>query len=239
MIASMHLLKVGPLRAPLIVRRRPHAPGLLYADLLLAAHLGGGVRPRPDPRRVALFAVWSDDAALDRYLAEGPLATVLEDACTSAVRLQPLRIAGSWTGLPQLVDRVQAVADDEPVAILTYGRLKLHRVGEFLRTSARAEADALEHPGLAYGTGLARLPRLVSTFSLWHSAEAMRDFARAGKGHTGALDADARRAFHHESIFVRFRPYRATGDWTGLDAAASAGQPQVVHTVEAHTSETP
>lgn len=225
MIATMHLLKVGPLRAPLIARRRPRAPGLVYADLLLAAHLGGGLRPRPNPGRVALFAVWSDEAAHDRYLVEGPLAPVLADASTSAVRLQPLRVAGTWAGLPPLVDHEQAVADNEPVAVLTYGRLKLHRFGAFLRTSARAEADAVRHPGLAYGTGLARPPRLVSTFSLWHSAAAMRDFAHGGEGHAGALGANARRAFHHESIFARFRPYGATGEWAGLDGS---GRPRVV-----------
>jgi hypothetical protein len=129
------------------------------------------------------------------------------------VRLAPVRATGSWTGLPALVDSEVEVADDDPVAVLTYGRLKLHRMPAFLRASARAEADAVTDPALLAGTGLARLPRLVSTFSLWRSAGAMRDFAYRGAGHRGALDAVAERDFHRESIFIRFLPYEATGAW--------------------------
>ncbi|MEA2128140.1 MAG: hypothetical protein QOJ85_1031 [Solirubrobacteraceae bacterium] len=217
MLASLHLADVGRLRALAILRRPPaptRTPGLVYADLLGAARLGAGLLPRPHPGRVALFAVWSDEAALDRFLAADPLAAAL--AAGPAVRLSPLRTSGSWAGLPALVEDELPVADDEPVAVLTYGRLKLHRVVPFLRASARAEADVVADPALVIGTGLARPPRLVSTFSLWRSAAAMRDFAYRGPGHTGALQAVARRDFHRESIFIRFRPYGATGDWSDL-----------------------
>lgn len=219
MLASLHLADVGPWRAPAVLGRTPRparTPGLVYADVLSAARLGGGVLPRPQPGRVALFAVWSDDAALDRFLADDPLAATL--AAGRCLRLEPLRTSGSWSGLPALVDAERPVADDEPVAVLTYGRLKLHRSVPFLRASARAEADVVADPALISGTGLTRPPRLVSTFSLWRSASAMRDFAYRGPGHTGALHAVALRDFHHESIFLRFRPYGATGDWGDLPA---------------------
>lgn len=215
MIASMHLADVGALRAPALLRLTPRPgviPGLLYADMLLAAHLGAGVMPRPRPGRVALFAVWSDDAALDRFTAEDPLAPELADG--QAARLKPVRTAGSWSGMPALADSVDALDDDEPSAALTYGRLRFHRAGAFLRASARAEADAIADPALISGTGLARPPRHVSTFSLWRSASAMRAFAQRGVGHSAALRSDRERAFHHESIFIRFRPYGLTGDWS-------------------------
>lgn len=220
MIASIHIADVGAARAARALRRTPRAattPGLAYADVLLAARLGGGILPRPHPGRVALFAVWHDDEALDRFLAEEPLAALLSTG--HAVRLAPLRASGDWSGLPALAATERPVRDDEPVAVITYGRLKPRRAAAFLRTSARAEAAVAADPALAYGTGLARPPRLVSTFSLWHTAGAMRDFAYRGAGHTGTLAAAARRDFHSESTFLRFRPYAATGDW-GHGAAA-------------------
>ena len=220
MIASIHIADVGSAAAARALRRTPRpatTPGLAYADVLLAARLGGRVMPRPQPGRVALFAVWRDDAALDRFLAEDALAAVL--AGGRGVRLSPLRASGAWSGLPELVARERPVGDDEPVAVLTYGRLKLHRAPAFLRASARAEAGAVADPALVFGTGLARLPRLVGTFSLWRSAGAMRDFAYRGAGHTGALHAVARRDFHKESTFLRFRPYAASGGWDGLPPA--------------------
>ncbi len=229
MIASIHIADIGSAAAARALRRTPapgSTPGLAYADVLLAARLGGGVMPRPQPGRVALFAVWNDDAALDRFLAEDALAALF--AAGRSLRLSPLRASGSWSGLPELVAGERAVDDDEPVAVLTYGRLKLHRAPAFLRTSARAEAAAVADPALVFGTGLARLPRLVSTFSLWRSAGAMRDFAYRGAGHTGALHAVAQRDFHKESTFLRFRPYGATGAWDGLPAAMHEPAPAAV-----------
>jgi hypothetical protein len=219
-IASIHIADVGSVRAAGALRRVPGpagTPGLAYADVLLAARLGAGLMPRPYPGRLALFAVWDDDAALDRFLAEARLAGLL--AGGRALRLQPLRASGAWRGLPELVTGERTAGDDEPVAVLTYGRLKAHRAPAFLRASARAEADVVADPALLCGTGLTRPPRLVSTFSLWRSAGAMRDFAYRGAGHAGALDAVARRDFHSESTFLRFAPYAATGDWGAVPAA--------------------
>lgn len=214
MIASLHIADIGARRAATTLRSTPRpdrTAGLIYADLLLVARLSAAVLPRVRPGRLALFAVWFDDAALDGFLAEHPLAAAFGGA--RSIRLRPLRAAGSWTALPELAPPAPPLSPDGPVAALTYGRLKLHRAGAFLRTSARAEADALAHPGLRFATGLTRPPRLVSTFSLWSGGAAMDDYARSGAGHTNALRANAEHGFHHESIFIRFAPYAIDGDW--------------------------
>ena len=73
-------------------------------------------------------------------------------------------------------------------------------------------------------TGLARLarPRLVSTFSIWRSAAAMREYAFGRDGsHQAAVRADRARPFHHESAFVRFRPYASQGSVDGRDPLAT------------------
>lgn len=221
MIASMHIADVGGSRAARALRHAPRVadtPGLAYADVLLAARLGSSILPRPNPGRVALFAIWRDDAALDGFLAADPRAAAF--VAGRGLRLEPVRASGAWSGLPELVAEERPVRDDEPVAVLTYGRLKPHRAPAFLRTSARAEAEVVRDPALVFGTGLARPPRLVSTFSLWRDAGAMREFAYRGAGHADALRAVSRRDFHSESIFIRFRPYGAVGDWDAGPATA-------------------
>lgn len=224
MIASLHIASVGAGCAPALLRHTPRpgrTPGLVYADLLLIAELHGGLRPRPHPGQVALFAIWQDESALDEFLADDPLASRFNGG--RSVRLRPLRARGRWTGIPALAPNEPESSDElDPVAVLTYGRLKLHRAAAFLRTSARAEADAVVAPGLVFGTGFARPPRLVSTFSLWSSAAAMHEFARRGAGHRAALEETARRDFHRESLFLRFRPYALTGAWGGDGGATPA-----------------
>jgi hypothetical protein len=35
-----------------------------------------------------------------------------------------------------------------------------------------------------------------------------------------AVRRDRERGFHHESAFIRFRPYRSAGSWRGADPLA-------------------
>jgi hypothetical protein len=225
MIVSVHLADVGVRAAAASVRVRPDAaalPGLRYAETTIAVQLGGGLLPAPRLGRVGLIAAWDDDAALDRFLTGHPFAQRLAGGWH--VRLEPLRAAGAWSGLPDLPGEERAVDPSEPVAVLTLGRLRLRRAVSFLRTSARAERQAVSDPALLAGTALARPPRLVATFSLWRTAAAMRAYALgdAGDGHLRAIRAHAARAFHHESVFARFRPYGACGAWDGRNPLAAA-----------------
>jgi hypothetical protein len=114
--------------------------------------------------------------------------------------------------------------DVEPAAVLTLGRLRLSQTLRFLRASAAAEGLAVRDPALLASTGLARPPGFVATFSLWRSTSAMRAYAHgdSGPGHLAAIQAHAARPFHHESAFVRFRPYAATGKWDGRNPLATA-----------------
>jgi hypothetical protein len=114
------------------------------------------------------------------------------------------------------------VDEDEPVAVLTLGRLMPWRVRPFLRASGPAEADAVAEPGLLASTGFGRLPNLVSTFSVWSTAAAMRDYAyRQGGSHRAAVAVDRERAFHRHSAFIRFRPYAGRGEWAGRNPLAA------------------
>jgi hypothetical protein len=230
MIVSVHIADVGWPRAPRLLLSHPdkaELPGLTYAESVTTAPLGEGRLPRPKPGRVGLIAAWQDDAVLDRFLCEHPLAQQLAGGWH--VRLQPLRVFGSWAGMPGLPSQELAVDDDEPVVVLTLGRLRLGRAWPFLRSAAAAEAAAVGDEAMIASTGLARPPHLVSTFSIWRSAAAMRRYAFGKSGaHQAAVKADRRRPFHHESAFIRFRPYASHGLWDGrnplaaLDAQAAA-----------------
>lgn len=82
----------------------------------------------------------------------------------------------------------------------------------------------MTHAGLLAATGLARPPRFVATFSLWRTPAEMREYAvgRTPGSHLHAIRAHNRDPFHHESVFVRFRPYAAQGRWDGFNPLADA-----------------
>ncbi|HET7573512.1 MAG TPA: hypothetical protein VFJ99_00210 [Solirubrobacterales bacterium] len=219
MVVSVHLADLGIAALPGFLRskrRIEQRDGALYAEPAVTAPLGAGRIPRPAAGRAGLIAAWDGDAALDAFLAEDPVAARFAGGWH--VRLEPVHVFGSWAGLPGLPERAVPVDDEEPVVVLTLGRLRLRRIVPFLRSAAPAERAAVAAPGLLASSGLARPPHLVSTFSVWRSAAAMRDYAFGRSGaHQAAVGADRRRPFHRESAFIRFRPYASAGAWDGAD----------------------
>lgn len=224
MIVSVHLADVSLLQVPRMLRGRPdpaEIPGLSYAEPVLSLPLRDRSLPRPVRPRIGLVAAWDDDRAIDGFLGGHPLAERFAGGWH--VRLEPVRLFGFWPGMPDLPKREQPVDDDEPVAVLTLGRPRLGRAGPFLKTSASAERDAVANPAVLASTALARPPRFVSTFSLWRSAGEMREYAAGESGpHQAAVRADRADPFHHDSAFVRFRPYASQGSWEGCDPLAIA-----------------
>jgi hypothetical protein len=126
--------------------------------------------------------------------------------------------------MPGLPAKELPVDGEEPVVALTLGRLRFLRTRPFLKAAAPAEQDAVANPAVLASTGFGRFarPRLVSTFSIWRSTAAMREYAfdKAGS-HQAAIRADRATPFHHESAFVRFRPYASQGLWDGRDPLAA------------------
>jgi hypothetical protein len=225
MIVSVHLADVGWLQTQRMLFRRLDPlkiPGMTYAEPAFTAPLGRRI-PRPYPARIGLIAAWNDDAALDRFLSGHPVGERLARGWHA--RLEPRRCFGSWSGMPDLPREELPMSDDEPVAVLTLGRLRIFRTRSFFKSGAPAERDAVRNQAVLASTGLARLarPRLVSTFSIWRSAGEMREYAFDQTGsHQAAVRADRAKPFHRESAFVRFRPYASQGSWDGRDPLAAA-----------------
>jgi hypothetical protein len=222
MIVSIHIADLGPLGTLGALRGRPdptETPGLRYAETTITATIGSSPLPVPRTRRAAMIAAWDDDRALDEFSRNHALAERFAGGWQ--VRLEPLRVSGSWPQMPGLPEREVAVGEEEPVAVLTLGRLRLTRLIPFLRAGSPAESEVAAEAGLLAATGLARPPHLVSTFSLWRSAAAMRDYAyREGGAHRAAVRSDREHPFHHRSAFIRFRPYASSGSWDGRDPLA-------------------
>jgi hypothetical protein len=101
------------------------------------------------------------------------------------------------------------------------------RIPRFLRTSSKAEARVVGAPGVIWATALAR-PPFFATCSLWESTDALSEYAYGSTeptAHPDAIAVDRATPFHHQSAFIRFRPYRSQGHLDGrnpLPAAAAA-----------------
>jgi len=221
-IASVHVADVGARRAPEVLFKAPKpkaVAGLRHANAGLTAPLSRRVLPSPSFGRVGLVAFWDDGEALDRFLADHPVAERLAGGWH--VRLEPLRAFGSWPGLSDGIPTARVVDHDGPAAVLTLGRLRLTQAVRFFRTSAKAEGEVVDAPGLTWATGLAR-PPFVSTCSLWESSDALSAYAyeHRDQAHPAAIAADRAKPFHRQSAFIRFRPYQSEGHLDGKNPLA-------------------
>lgn len=211
MVVTVHIADVGARRSARLLRTRLDLPGLTYSQLAGTARFGGGLLPRPQVGRVALIAGWRDDAAVDLFMSGHPVAAALSGGWH--IRTRPVRVVGSWSGMPELGSHPDEMDPEEQAAVLTLGRLKLWRAVPFLRASNPAEELVARDPAAIIATGITRPPRFVATFSLWRTVREMRAYTtgRSDPAHPNAMKAHAAKPFHHEAAFVRLRPYATEG----------------------------
>ncbi|GII83999.1 hypothetical protein Ssi03_19890 [Sphaerisporangium siamense] len=145
-IASFHLTRYADLGAMRhMALDRPvlrRTPGLLFWRLLGTGR-GPSMTPGADPRRWALFAVWRDETALDRFLARSPIPARWRREATESwqVRLTPVTSRGTWGGtdpFPALPSRGEPARQREDAA------------GEDDGPVRRAEGIAREEDGLGF-----------------------------------------------------------------------------------------
>ena len=221
MIHSFHLALLPPSATVRALRRAPQAVGLRHAECLALMRLGSPAISveRMQLRRLAMFAEWEAESALERFLADDALGRRLADGWH--VRLQYLRRYGEIAALAGLPVRAGEWDLDEPIVAVTLARLKLPELPRFLKWGRPVERLVAHHPGTTFATAAVRPPRTFSTFTIWRSVRDMTDMVHGRSAvpqahrHAVAMAEQHRRDFHHESAFMRFRPLSEHGTWDG------------------------
>jgi hypothetical protein len=189
------------------------APGVQFARLLGTA---SGFRPRDaDPTRWAVLATWPDEATAGAF--ESSTFIRRWDAMSSErwqTRLVPIASRGRWSGQDPFT--VSGSAAPGPVAALTRARLKPLRTRRFRHSVPAVAADLHGRDGLRLALGVGEWPvGLQGTFSLWDSADALRQFAYHGAAHRDVLRRTPVEGWYGEELFTRFAVLQASGTVDG------------------------
>lgn len=170
-------------------------------------------------RQLTMFAAWDGPAAIDDFLANTRLGRAL--ATGWHVRLELLRRWGHYHEFDGFAEAPGGQDPESPVVVVTFARMRLTQVPRFIRWGWPVEKLVRDHPGTILALAAIRLPRTVSTFSVWTSQREMVAMVRGHSPvpqpgrHAAAMVERERKDFHVEFTTLRFRPIAESGAWEG------------------------
>ncbi len=221
---SYHLVQpslLAALRAILFPAKAGQVSGLVHLECMSCMTLGSAVfsPSRMLLQQLAVFAQWENEAALDQFLAQNSLGKVLSKGWH--LRLEFMRQWGSISGFKIPEATIDPDTPDAPVVAVTIARMRLPEVPRFIRWGKPVEKLVRDHPGTILSLASIRLPRVISTFSIWNSQKEMTDMVRGHsavpqpKRHLDAMKERDRKDFHFEFTTLRFKPIAEYGSWKG------------------------
>lgn len=222
MIASLDLARF-PLgiaeREALAARRAGARADAAFARLLLPMRLRSMPWPVPELTIAYYFALWPDEAALERFRA-GPLRRWDEGRERLSLTLRPVQSFGSWAGTDPFRGE-RSAPHDGPTALITQSRTRPSKLARFLVADGPVVRALEEAPGRLWSDGFVDDPlRLGSgTLSLWRDTAAATAFAYAPGVHQSAVKAQRAGGWFSESWFARFAIEGAEGSWGGVQGS--------------------
>ena len=118
--------------------------------------------------------------------------------------LDPISTHGKWSNREPF-DITGKKHAGGPVVAITRARLKWSQSIRFWRSIPPVVLDLHQSPGLLFSIGIGEAPiGLQGTFSLWESAQALRDFAYKNAPHRAVIEDTKRFDWYSEELFARF-----------------------------------
>jgi hypothetical protein len=223
-IFSYHIVRTSCLvavRALLFPPTAASNPGLIHAECMTDMTLGSRTLSpsRMLLRQLVVFAQWENEEAINHFLFNDGLGAVLARGWHTR-----LRFMRQWGKISDFEIPRESVELDEnkfPIVAVTLAKMKLPEVPRFIYWGRPVEKLVRDHPGTTISFASIRLPRTVSTFSIWKSQKEMTDMVHGHsrlpqpKRHLNAMGERDRKDFHFEFTTLRFNPISEHGEWNG------------------------
>ena len=231
-VASLHIARYDlptALRSAVGVWRRradfEKTPGMAVGALFNTADFWVLPSPKFTPRRYAILCGWEDEDALDEFLAGSPLLEAFHRGASETwhAKLEPATvIEGQWRGWPDEGAELRPLEEDDPVCVMTYGRVRPTQTWTFWRANGRVVREARENPAMLGWIALADRIGTASTFSVWRSVAEAKAFAYGPGDHAPVVKPSRTVPWLENRFFARFRPLSSAGTIGGRDPVAEA-----------------
>lgn len=199
----------------------PHlnkVPGLLFYKLL-GSGKGKAFSVTPNFRRYGLLCTWENVSAAKDFLNQSELMRQYEAHSdeTWTLAMLPIQSHGYWSGKQPFEPALQ-IPSTGPIAVLTRASVNWLALPNFIRYGAKTSRALDDAKGLLCSIGLGELPFIrQATFSVWESAEAMKQYAYKSPHHQEVMKRTRAEKWYKEELFARFAPLSSEGTWDGVD----------------------
>ena len=195
--------------------------GLIHAEYMTEMILGSSVfsPKRLLFRRVAIFAQWENEKAIDSYLTKNSLGKKI----TKGWHLR-LLLTRQWGEISKFkIDATSLCSENEksPVVAVTIARMKFLEIPRFIKWGKPVEKLVRDHKGTLLSTASIRFPRTISTFSIWKNKQEMTNMVfghssmEKPKRHIEAMNERDKKDFHIEFTTLRFETIAEFGKYNG------------------------
>tara|TARA_R110002074_G_scaffold59183_2_gene144274 strand:- start:66885 stop:67598 length:714 start_codon:yes stop_codon:yes gene_type:complete len=223
-VFTYHLVKISYFKAisAMFFPPKPNnIKGLIHAECMTSMTLGSSIYSpsRFLIRQIAVFAQWEDESAINDFLENDSFGKTLAKGWHT--RLLFLRQWGGISGFIIPNQNTENNSPNLPVVAVTIARMKFLAIPRFIRWGRPVEQQVRDHTGTILSLASIRLPRTVSTFSIWKSQKEMIDMVHGHsampkpKRHSNAMKERDRKDFHYEFTTLRFKPILEFGEWNG------------------------
>ena len=184
-------------------RRVRNYPGVTFSKLL---GCGTGERFTPsdaDPLRWGMLVVLDEDH-VDAFDKSKVVLKWRENSRSEfRALLSPISSHGQWSKREPFAASAQS--SDGAIVAITRARISLLGNLRFWKAVPEVTKSLHQSPGLISAIGIGEAPiGLQGTFSVWESAQALRDFAYKGAAHSQVIADTQKYQWYSEELFARF-----------------------------------
>jgi heme-degrading monooxygenase HmoA len=178
----------------------------------------GGFSLLPDLGTYALFSVWDEESHYRQFLKESALMTSFESQSKEHfhILLKPYQSHGTWSGIQPFRVSDTKDASEGYIAVLTRATIRRSRMVSFWKLVPSISRFLQKQSGLLFSKGMGEWPLFeLTTFSVWQSSQAMKDFAYGSRAHLKAVKHTKQKGLFAEDLFARFLVCEMHGIWEG------------------------
>jgi len=188
------------------------SPDLIFSKMLGTGG-GNGFSLAPDFSTYAWLASWKSQESAENFFKTNVVfkKNILKAHEFVTFHLKTATSHGEWNKQNPFHGE-EVLPTSKPIAVITRAKIKLSKAHLFWKYVPGAAKSIDNYKERLFGVGVGEIPVFEqATFSVWQSAEAMKNFAYTNQHHAVVVKKTRELQWYSEELFARFNIIKVEG----------------------------